>query len=385
MASPRLTRSRSALRLSGSVGVFSTGYDRVQDPVIGREAQNILFAGVDNALYQRARLLIARNSMASQCADKLRKFTAGQGLQGPAADYVINESRESVADFHRQVCAELAWYNGVAIRVMFTPDGLKERYRIIPFQNFRYTMEGMISIWGNWGGERDFLPDRGGQPDTYFPYDLSKFAEQAEAYGGGENHPGQVYVMQFWQYMSADYPMPPCFPAMTDMDSGAELQVLRNNLIKQGFHQGSILLLSNKLQPDEASKISQRIARMQGSRGAGGCTVIDGVGDVNENPFKSFDRTDTEGSITASRADLNESSRTADGVHPALLDHSKGWSSDEIALAFTLFNMETQERRAFVASELAYLFSDAAIPGIESQSFEVAPLVFIPPSTTPAP
>jgi len=361
--------------------LFNTrnGYPIVEDPIRAATIPGIIPYDLDNSYPNRVLWLINRVAAAKQATLFLHNHIEGQGLTGAGVDEVVNERFETVADFHDQFTESKAWFGGAFVHISYTPEGLKDRFEVLEYQNVRvgdYTQKKYrhkLVYWNNWSGSKQRVGQREKERWFYaYNPDPAVVLAQMEECGGWDKYPGQIY---FSKTTRAVYPTAPCHAVLAPMDTYSQLNTFTNNVVRQGLHHGDTIILPERLGDDALIELKEDIEVISGPDGAGSTLIIHGAGPgaVIEPRIKS----NQDAIFRETEAGIIRQIRMNYGIPVALfgdLVSGKLGSTDEIKEGFEVYNRWTAKDRAFTQREMQYLFWGSTIPSIDSQDFYVEPL-----------
>ena len=198
---------------------------------------------------------VNNSGTARECIDKLEMFIQGEGIkdQGWAKNTKANP-HETWAKLLSQISLHLAYFDGVAIQVLYNKAGLPARYYLIPIQHIRKRYDGDFIYDPTLGDEEGYSIYRNQNRRIVKPYGSCKtpqearqmIAEQRAKYGAqiGEF----LYVYKGGLGLNYEhYPVPKYSAGLNDINADAGLSVSEESQVSNSFKGGVIIETENTL------------------------------------------------------------------------------------------------------------------------------------------
>lgn len=226
----------------------------------------IMDFGENNDYPQIIERIYNESVSATSIANIFTKFLVGKGFNDQVNQQVIGKDIKgkdvTVLQLLRLCANNLSRHNGTYVHIAENREMKGMELKHIPFKNCRFTKKddtgycAKVAVYDNW--EKDSVQKFEKEKiNTYPIWNKSKDAFDAniQACGGFENFTGRVNFLFFDnQYL---YPLSPIDPVYMDADSEAQISLFKNNQLRNGFLDKTILRVqppSNEKERDDFIK-----------------------------------------------------------------------------------------------------------------------------------
>lgn len=333
----------------------------------------IMKFGENNDYPQIVEKLILGSVDACAIANMYASFITGNGFKAPINDIVVGKDGRgnsiTVRSLLRAFAHSAKMYNGGYFHINYTLKDINNpriaSIKPIPFKNCRLGIpddvkySGKVAVYENWAKDPKVKFDK--TKVRFYPVFSDSdevFKAQVKEVNGIDKHKGQVYFL----FLDDNYfyPLSPFDPVLLDCDTQAEISRFKNNQIRNGFTDKTIVRIAGT--DDAVEILNKEVVNMMGSRGNNCMTIRDELdtttgriakdgGDIvvekiptniNDKLFESWE------------ASLANNLRKANGACPKILidyDSSNlGTTSGEaITQAVNFYNAKTQSDRDMIS------------------------------------
>jgi len=250
----------------------------------------IMEFGDNNDYPQIIERIFNESISATAIANIFAKFLVGKGFENPLINnQVIGKDIKgkdvTVLQLLRLCANNLSRHNGTYVHIAETIDMVVKEVKHIPFKYCRFTKKddtgycAKVAVYDNW--EKDSVKKFEKEKINSYPiWNKSKeaFASNIQACGGFETFTGRVNYLFFDnQYL---YPLSPIDTVYMDCDSEAQISLFKNNQLRNGFLDKTIL----RVQPPSTEKEREEfISNIKKALGVDGDPVLTLEDEVDEN------------------------------------------------------------------------------------------------------
>lgn len=349
-------------------GNFKTNYAEIPkryDAKRRHTPEGILPYDGDNLYPQRVELLIQGSATAAASADLYEKHISGQGWMDEVfGASIVNHEGHTMNDLLRRSVGskEQAGYcklGGIAIHINYNALLQAVEFQSVPFKFIRMADEknkdhkGQWCIYDDWDRVKTQNINRKAMiwvdPFTTDPMEIQKQIENSrdedgKVTGDFKDWKGHLYI-----YPEL-YPLSPMDSALQDMETDAELVLLRNSSALQSFMGSYIVKSKRDLETKDYEAINTILVDLQGGRKAGNIAIIDGIGDDNDLEFQKLETVDFDGIFEKTEAAAQKNIRKSILAPMELVgeEFSSGFDSSRIDQARDYFNSITQDEREMI-------------------------------------
>ena len=256
-------------------------------PISKNKRKNVYTNGIDDNYPERIDLLINNSTTAKLAVNKMVSFIVGKGFEDESLNTKIFNVKKGLTGYDLLVACATSLVKQKAITMHVNFNGLLEPnyLDVLPFKNCRKEKDddiGNSGIWyysESWGNTGFSYNKKNNNAKWYYPYSRSEsvlksqFKKEdidlvevlkSEAYS--HTFRGQVaYLNLEPEYI---YPLSFIDPAYNDADSEYHSSLNRNNVIKNGYSDKSIVFAREESEENEGYTIEDTISDMVGSDGA---------------------------------------------------------------------------------------------------------------------
>lgn len=175
------------------------------------KSKNILIWGKNNDYPQELINTIYRSHTASACLDTYKTFLTGSGFSDKALNELMVNADQNMIQFHSCLTPDNTYFDGIAIRVLWTPQGKISSMRHMPFESVRLGIpddKGNVNklYYNPFYGTKDYEVRFTEEYDS-FSTDPKVIREQIQAAGLFE-WKGQILYLAAKKPMRRFYPEP---------------------------------------------------------------------------------------------------------------------------------------------------------------------------------
>lgn len=385
---------------------YSTSYD---------SRLNIQRYGSDNLYPQRMHNLVLNSPTGSTCLERYQTFIEGNGLYDIAfSEFVCNRQEQTVDDVLRLVSADIAEYNGFALRIYYDLTCRITDIQHVPFHCCRLEEEDdngkvpYIAYHVEWEGTKT----RKGKyvkvdPETvrkFYRFNpikeviLSQMKKDGVFSEEGEDitkYRGQI----LWVSLNGDnvYPRPKTDKIATNLSIDAGLDNIkyrnvRNNFLTSGVlvrKKGTGSLDNTELDEDgnpidsiEDDEVTVALREFQGDDNACAIMEIEVASDEEIPQFLKFEGVNFDSKFTTTENSVTERIYSAFGQEPwyTLRIGKVGFSGDILAQAYEYYNSYVAPQRRVVSRYMKKIFSHWCIDEKAinpTLNYDIQPLVYV--------
>lgn len=351
----------------------------------------IVSYGLQNNYPQIVRSAVDNSPTAFGCVKHLSSFLSGNGFEVPQIGQAqANSSREPWSKILRQVCRDVAYFNGYALQLSLNPYGEVIEVRNLPFQMIRKgfgyvedsfkSKNGLVfggkelgeyaAIFDNWGGETWRLNSPISPAYFYwFPFwdpnfDVNQFNDFTE-------YSTAIYYVSFDDNI---YPKAHVHPAIQDALSDNGFSVFTQKNLSNGFVASHIIHKIGQFETEEErDKFVAQFRQHQGVDNAGNLVFVAGGGVIRDadGNIKPAVQIEPLQQPDVDKLFLNQSERTdlkigqSFGIPDVMLNTAKAgiFNKQSMAEAIEYYNHHTEPlRRDIAASLLPILAQQHGLP-----------------------
>jgi len=185
---------------------------------------------------------------AMECIDKLETFISGDGIKNKTFLEQQANPAQKWGDLLTAIDRQLAYFNGITIRVIYNAAGLPARFYLLPIQNIRRRYDGNFVYGEDLGDPQGYKMFTNRKREIIPPYNKNaspqeirqQIAEQTARYGRQVGSLLYVFIPGIglnYQY----YPVPKWTSGLNDINADAGLSLHEESQVSNSFKAGVII------------------------------------------------------------------------------------------------------------------------------------------------
>lgn len=291
----------------------------------------------------------------SDFEEKIGNIKVGRDIRGKEYD---------LDTLKNQISRSLAMFNGVYAHVNMNLNKETGNVSLLPFKECRFSRVDDIGYSAKVLRCSDFSSRKSSK--TWFPvFNLNSVEKNAEEMG--DKFKGQVY--HSFCDDSFLYPLSPFDCVYLDMDTEYQIQLFKNNEIRNGFSDKIIMNISESVSEDERDEKIEEIKKFKGANGSklivfetqfdeNGELLKKGTFQVEKIPNNINDKLFENWEVSLA----NSIRKAAQNMPAILIDYQQGTlsaaSGEAIEEAFNVYNVYTKQYRDKLEEIIQDLFEN---------------------------
>ena len=345
------------------------------------ESSGIMNYGENNDYPQLIEKLILGSQTGKAVANVFAKFIAGSSFSNPEIGKEIVGSDKlgkpvTLDSIRIAIADSVSRFNGAAIHCNLNLNSEVGKTKVIPFKNCRLSKEddngfcAKIAFHQNWTKEPGLKTFQVNDIVWFNQFNLTQkvIADQIRKSGGIDKYKGQVYSLYFDDtYL---YPLSPFDSVYLDLDTEAQIQIFKNNEIRDGFSDKIIFNIPSSSDEKERGETADKIKSFMGADGDK-CLIFESLFDENGGLLKDgsykIDKVVTNINDTLfsdwEKSTSNNIRKAAFALPAVLIDYESGalsgTSGEAIYQAATYYNSITESYRKRISESIREIYSNS--------------------------
>lgn len=346
-------------------------------------SSGIMLFGENNDYPQIIEKLIYGSQTAKACAKIYAQFIAGSSFSNPEIGKIIvgkdNKGKPISLDrVRREIAQSIAFFNGFYIHTNINLAKEVINSHVLPFKTCRFSKEddngycSRIAINNDWTKRA-----KKGDIHWFNTFNIDAVEENIISSGGIDKFKGQIY----FNFLDDTflYPLSPFDSVALELDTEYQVQVFKNNEIRNGFTDKIIMNIDL---PDDQREADDQVKHIQSFMGADGDKVLlfksefDETGNIKDRAFKVEKlQTNINPELFSEQyqKSISNNIRKAINALPSILiDYDQGGlsqaSGEMIVQASKYYNALTSGVRSFIAESIREIYQYSNNPILKNNT-----------------
>lgn len=350
---------------------------RIEENFLDRSL-GIIYFDKDNKYPQRCRAYVNASGSAKPCVEMFISYIIGNGFKDvDLSNVVINSRGETADDLLASIGDNMGYHSGFYVHVNYNALYEKTSYNFVPFSHVRYLLpeEGSnkitkVAIYEDWEkSKHDFIDEDDLKiVDVYDP-SPEAIQAQVDAAGGWAHYKGQVYCNPF------GYCLPIYDCVQEDLITDTGIKLFKQSTVESGFAASHIYIHKGKLDKAGRENLEEELEEMQDPEAAGSIFLVIAEKTEQTPELKPIDRNYDDKLHTITRKTTKDDIIGAFLIPPVLLLQTPGkLGAPDYNEAVEIYNYNTSKYRLRLERAFKTLFSNSAIPGLQSNDYSIQPV-----------